>query len=322
MSRDPLLRHDVQRPRIRGKRLRAVDAAHDLAVQRPCQLGAIRAQPIVAQAGDRVGGPARAAVPERVQALMRFDHPRVERTEVSPVARCGKKRRLARTFRRSPKQRLQKPVRCRCGLEIQRHAQTGGFESAPQLVPLHRDAGAIDLDHETARRVRGIEPCLDAGVDLLEKAIDGPPPLGHQPALAQQRLRLILEACRVAARDRVAAGVGFDPDDCGHRLAQLKLRGVVGDRLQTVPPRQMFEQSPLVTLLGRKQRRPLLQLDEDECLDGGRQTREHFGVLLRDGGSVTDQPGIKLHALRPGHEVFRLHVTSSPRAAALRTPAS
>src|SRR5687767_6089062 len=56
----------------------------------------------------------------------------------------------------------------------------------------------------------------------------------------------------------------------------------------------MFEKSPLVPLLGRKERRPFSQLYEDEGLDRRGQSRKRLVVAARECGGIPGEPGIEL----------------------------
>jgi hypothetical protein len=62
----------------------------------------------------------------------------------------------------------------------------------------------------------------------------------------------------------------------------------------------VLQQRTLITLFRLKQRRPLLQLDENEGVDRRRQMHERLAVRPRQRRGLADQCGSELHRVR-GH---------------------
>jgi hypothetical protein len=118
----------------------------------------------------------------------------------------------------------------------------------------------------------------------LKECVDFTPPRLQQFLLSQQRLCLVLESRWIAARDAIAARFRFDSSDTGDGLLQIG----TGQR------GEMCKQCALIPLLRRKQHRPLLQLNEDERLNGHRQTRERLVVTAFERRGVAGQPCIEL----------------------------
>ena len=81
---------------------------------------------------------------------------------------------------------------------------------------------AIDLNDETPRRIGWIELGLERRVDGPEEAVDFAAPGDLQPALAQQRLRRILEPGGMAIGDLVDARLRFDPRDARGRAVESR----------------------------------------------------------------------------------------------------
>jgi len=119
------------------------------------------------------------------------------------------------------KQCLQKRFGRVRSFQIQRETQADALESLPQPVSLNRDAAAIELDDEATPSICGIERCLQHRVDFLEEPVNFSAPVDDQPALSQERLRLVLESRRIALAEAIDARLRFDASDSGDRLVQL-----------------------------------------------------------------------------------------------------
>ena len=57
----------------------------------------------------------------------------------------------------------------------------------------------------------------------------------------------------------------------------------------------MLEQGALIALLGGEQRRPFLQVGEDEGVNRGRQPAQHLVVRSCERGGFAGEPRIELH---------------------------
>src|SRR5262249_36269883 len=179
-------------------------------------------------------------------------------------------------------QPLEKRYRSAGVCEIQGNADTCPLEAAPQFLALYGDAAAVDLDDQTSRCVGRVEHCFERRVDVAEEAVHLATPGDDEPALARQRLRLVLESRRVSFPKPRDARIRLDALDSRRGLIQIAARHA----------RQMFEERTLIALLRGEERRPLLELDENEGVDGRRQTREHLAVLPRQRGGFAGQaPG-------------------------------
>jgi len=183
------------------------------------------------------------------------------------------------------KQPAEKGVRSCRALERERYSYACPFEAAPQLVGLDGNAAAVDLDHQPARSIRGVELGIERRVDLLKEAVDFLTPRRQEPARSQQRLRVILKPSRIAAAKLADAGLVLDTRDSGDRQLQLRPRQA----------RKMTEERPLIPLLGGEQRRPLLKLHEDEGAHGRRQAPEDLLVRPRERCGVSGQSCVELH---------------------------
>src|SRR5262249_6339827 len=155
----------------------------------------------------------------------------------------------------------------------------------PELVRLDRDAARIDLDDEATGSVCRIEVCLEDRVHLSKEGVDFLPPLRQEFPLPQERLCLVLETCGVSASDFVAAGLGLDPRDAGHRTRQLKPREA----------REVLQERALISLLGAEERGPLLKFQDDEGLYCCGQAREERRVGSRQCSGVARQACVELH---------------------------
>ena len=155
-----------------------------------------------------------------MQRFVRFDEPRVERRRCGGRVEQGGRAVTIRRAKQLPEELFGAPGR----VQVQRHADAGAFEAAPQLVALDRDAAAIDLNDETPRCIGGIEPGLERRIDGPEEPVDLAAPGDLQPALAQQRLRRILEAGGMAIGDLGDSGLCLDSRDPRRRAVQRRLR--------------------------------------------------------------------------------------------------
>ena len=264
MEEGAVRRFDVERARIGGQLLRARHSAQHLVVERAGQHLPVRAKPGVAQTGGADAARAGSGLAQGMERLARFHDPRVVGAVTGGVA----ERREEAVLAARPEERAQEAFRAFACLELERDPGPPAAQASPELVPLDGDPLSVEKDDQPARRVGGMEPRVDPGLQAPEDLVDLLTPAGQEAFPPEQGLGRVLELAGIASPHVAAAGLGLEARHAGERL----------DQLGAGPGSDAVQQRGEVRLLGGEERRPSLRLDADERLEGHGQAREEVAV--------------------------------------------